>query len=215
MVPSDHSHEMGNQLPGNGVHSVVIISVFGEIPCCFEVHYNAGFVPDGFHFGVFDSGQGIGHYGKAGNAGCEIPADIPVMKGHLRPFITVFIMHIVDDIQGVHINACQPFHHIGKGFHNLVVFQHIAFVLTVFGTDLLPGLFINTAVQRIKQTFCQVGACAEKLHFLTDSHGGYTACDTVIIAVGYTHQIIIFILDGRSLDGHLRAVTFEIKRQPG
>ena len=96
-------------------------------------------------------------------------------------------MHIMDNVQGVNINAGKPFHHVMECIHYLIVFQYISFILTVFGTYLLSCLLVDTAVESVKQAFCQIGAGAEELHFLTDSHGGYTAGNAVVIAVGNAH----------------------------
>ena len=51
----------------------------------------------------------------------------------------------------------------------------------------VKDVYKRQAVESVKQAFCQIGAGAEELHFLTDSHGGYTAGNAVVIAVGNAH----------------------------
>ena len=91
-------HKFVDNIIGNLIHTVIIISVFWEISLGFIIHNNAMFIPDGFYFGIFNGRQGICHHRKTGDSGSKPTGDFLVMKGHLQPFIAVFIMHIVYDI---------------------------------------------------------------------------------------------------------------------
>ena len=124
-------------------------------------------------------------------------------------------MHIVDNVQGIYIYICLPLQHVDELAPNIIIVKHIACHRTIFRTYLLLGNFIHTAVQSIQQTFCNICTCAEELHFLADYHGRYTAGDAIVITMCYSHQIIILVLDGRSLDGHLCTVSLPAFRKPG
>ena len=124
-------------------------------------------------------------------------------------------MHIVDDVQGVHINARQPLHHIIECVNYLIIFKHVAVIFSVLRPHLFSGLLIHAAVEGIEQALRQVGAGAEELHFLTDAHGRNAAGDAVVVSVHGAHQVVVFVLDGRGLDGHLRTVTLKADREPG
>ena len=136
------------------------------------------------------------------------------MKSHLCSLIAVFVMHVVDDVECIDIHVCLPLHHIHEFAVNIVIVKHIACYRTVLRTNLLLCNFVDTAVQRIEQALCKVCTSAEELHLLTDDHGRYAACDTVVVAVCHAHQIIVLVLDRRSLDGHLCAVSLPVLRKP-
>ena len=77
----------------------------------------------------------------------------------------------------------------------------------VLRSDLLAADLIYTAVDRVQKALCKVSAGAKELHLLADAHGGYTACNSVVIPVYHAHDIIILVLDRRVPDGCLCAET--------
>ena len=60
------------------------------------------------------------------------------MQSHLQTFITVLVMHVVDDIEGIHVYSRQPLHHVMEFIHHLIVIKVLACYWAVFRTDLLP-----------------------------------------------------------------------------
>ena len=85
MILFDIIHKRVNDLHCDLVYPVVIISVLGKISLHFVVHCNSVFIPDGTYFGIFDGGEGICHYRKAGNAGGK-PAGYIHVIGELYPY---------------------------------------------------------------------------------------------------------------------------------
>ena len=206
-------HKFMDDIVGNAVSAVVIIAVFWKVSFHFVVYDNTVFVPDGLYFCVFDGGKRICHYGEACDSRSEPAGDFFVVESHLDPFIAVFVMHIMNDIQGIYIDLRQPFHHIPEPVHNLFIVQILRGNRAELGPYLFLGNFIHPSVDRVKQAFGQICPGAEKLHFLSDPHGRYTAGNGVVVAVGHPHKIIIFILDRRGSDGGFCAETFEIPGQ--
>ncbi|MNL86026.1 hypothetical protein D3C87_2145590 [compost metagenome] len=45
------------------------------------------------------------------------------MQRHLDAFVAVFVMHVVNAVQGVDIELRQPFHHGVILFHDLVIIE--------------------------------------------------------------------------------------------
>ncbi|MNW63061.1 hypothetical protein D3C74_412290 [compost metagenome] len=117
------------------------------------------------------------------------------MQCHFDTLIAVFIVHVVNDVEGIHIQLREPLHHWFEAFHDLIVIQHFASDGRILRSNLCSGFLVTTTVDRIQESFCQVGTSAEKLHLFPDLHRRHTACNTVIVTVDWTHQIIIFILD--------------------
>ena len=99
--------------------------------------------------------------------------------------------------------------------HDLIIIQIFARDRLVLRSDLHLGLFVHTAVDRIQQALCQVGAGTEELHFLSGLRCGYTAADRIVIAPYRTHDIIVFILNGACRNGYLRRILLKRLRQTG
>ena len=187
-------------LLGDLICPVIIVSVFGEISFDLKINSDSLFIADRLYSGILNGGERVRHNGKSGDSSGEPAAYFLVMERHLQAFIAVFVMHVMDDVQSVHIDTCQPFHHVSVFFHHLVIIQIFRCDRAEFWAYLLSGNLIYTAVDGIEQTFCQVGTGTEELHLFADAHGGYTAGNAVVIPVYRAHDIIIFILDGRVAD---------------
>ena len=80
-------------------------------------------------------------------------------------------MHVVDDVERVAVNACQPLHHLIELLHNLFVVEVFAGNGREEGRNLLAVHFVDATVDGIEQALRQVGTRAEELHLLTDAHG--------------------------------------------
>ena len=51
---------------------------------------------------------------EAGDAGGEGAAHIGVDEGHLGCFVVVFVVHILDEVQDVDVQAGQPVQHLDR-----------------------------------------------------------------------------------------------------
>ena len=214
-MSSDRGHELVNDLLSNLIYAVVVVTVFRELAGGLEVNNDAVLISDGLNLRILDSGKGVSHDGETCNTCCEVTLNVSVMESHLCSLIAVLVMHVVDDVQCIYIHVCLPLEHVDELIHNIIVIQYIAADGTVLRTNLLLGNFVNTAVQSVQQTFSNVSTCTEELHLFTDNHGGYAASDTVVITVCHSHQVVVLVLDGRGLDGHLRAVLLPVLRKSG
>lgn len=136
------------------------------------------------------------------------------MQCHFQAFVAVFVVHIVNDIQRIDIRFCQPRDHFLEPRSYLVIIEIFGSNRWELRRDLVAGLLIFTAVNRIEQSLSQVNSRAEKLYLLANSHRGDTTGDRVIIAVLRTHQVVVvFVLNRTRLAGYLRTVLFEVFRQ--
>jgi hypothetical protein len=48
------------------INALIVVTVFREITLHFKINSDATFITFWINLGVFNSGQRIGHYGKAG-----------------------------------------------------------------------------------------------------------------------------------------------------
>ena len=121
-------------------------------------------------------------------------------------------MHVVDDIKCVDVDSNEPVDHVVVLLENVIVVEVVAFDRTVTRTNLLAGDFVATTIDSIEEALCKVCTSAEELHFLTHNHGAYAACNRVVVAVVDAHKVIVLVLNGRSVDGDLCAVTLKALR---
>ena len=153
--------------------------------------------------------------GEACDTGGKSTAHIGVDESHFRCLVVIFIMHILDGVQGIHIEACQPVHHPVILADDLVVLQVLSLVRRVLRSYLLAALRVAAAVQGVKQTLGQVRAGPEELHFLTGLCCGYAAADGVVVAPYRPHHVVILILDGAGPHRDSRRVFLKGLRQAG
>ena len=207
-------HKAFNQVTGNAVYALVVVAILRIFAVNFEIHRQAIFVTNWFHAGIFDGRQGIRRHRQARDAARHGAINITIVQRHQRGFVAVFVMHVVDDVQCADVLHRQPVHEVVEAVHHFVVVQHVVHQRCRFRADLNLQLFIHPAVDCIQQRFGKVGACAEELHLLTNHHWANAAGNRVIVAVEVsTHQIVVFILQGRGDDGDLCRIFFEGNRQ--
>ena len=136
-----------------------------------------------------------------------------IVQRHLRFFISIFIMHIMDDIHGVDIGFGKPWAVNVHQLQHLVVFEIFPLIGLMLRPNLEPCFFILAAVEAHKQQLCKIGPRAEELHLLADLHGGYAAGNRIIVAVDRAHQVVVFILDRIRIAGNLRSKPLKRIRQ--
>ena len=76
------------------------------------------------------------------------------------------------------------------------------------------GVLTTSAVDGKQQGFRQVAACTEELDLLSDFLVRHAAGDSVVVRLAhFTHQVVVLILDGRSVDRNFSTEFFERFRQ--
>ena len=202
-------HHHGGQL----VHSRIIVAELGVIPLNGKVRGDALFVPDGSYLGILDGGQAVHHHGKPGKAAGGGADDILVVEGHLQPLVAVFVVHEVDDVQGVDIELGEPFAHILKPAVHIVKLEGTIRHLSHALAELVSVPFVPAVVDGIQQRLCQICSSPEELHLLADGHCRNAAGDAVIVPEALPHQLVVFILNGGGADGDPGTEFLEILRQ--
>ena len=125
------------------------------------------------------------------------------MQCHQRCFVAVFVVHVVDAVQGSHVLGCEPVHEVVHALHYGVIVKHFVGHRRFFRADLFFGFFVDATVD-----------CIEELHLFADYHRADAAGDGVIVAVEVrTHQVVVFVLHGGSINGDFGAEVFEADRQ--
>ena len=203
-------HEAFNQITGDIVNAVVVVTKLWVFAFDCKVNGNAIFVANRFHFGVFNGRQRVGSHRQTGNTASHRTDHITVMQCHQCSFVAVFIVHVVNDVQGSNVLGCQPIHEFVHARKDSVVVQDFVHNRFGFRADLVFGFFVHAAVDCVQQGFCQVGTGAEELHLFADNHWAHAAGNSVVIAIEVrTHQVVVFVLDRRSVDRYFGAVLFK------
>ena len=122
-------------------------------------------------------------------------------------------MHILDEVQDIHINAREPFHHVIIACHDFVVIQIFGSNRAVTWTHLIVRFFVNAAVNRVKQALSQVRAGAEELHFFAGFSCRDAAANRIVVSPNWAHHIIVFILDGAGFHRNIRRIGLKSCRK--
>ena len=203
----------------NVVCTVIVVAVAREVALDLVVDNEAGLVADGLHLCILDGGKGVHDMAEAGDAGREGAAHIGVDQRHLCGLVVVLVMHVLDEVQDVHVEACEPIHHQVELVHDLVVVEILRRDRGKLGADLhvvallVRELRVLAAVDGIVQALCEVGAGTEELHLLAGLGSRHAAADGIVISPDRTHHIVVLILDGAGRDGDLGGIAAEVLRE--
>ena len=126
MALLDHLQEGAQQPHADLIGTVVIVAVLGEVALHLIAGGQAGLVAHDLDLGVLDGAQGVDDVGEACNAGGKGAAHIGVDQGHLGFLVVVLVVHILDQVQHVDVQACQPVQHLDILGQDLVIVQVLA-----------------------------------------------------------------------------------------
>ncbi len=118
-------HEVAIDLNGDIIRSVVVISIPGERTFNLKVHCHSRVVSNRSDFSIFDGREGIGYDGYSSNPKGNVAVHKGIMQSHLAGFVSVFVMHVMDGVHGLHIDPSQPIHDLLEGLHDSIVVQDI------------------------------------------------------------------------------------------
>ena len=205
----DHLKEGLEQPHADLVGAIVIVAVLGEVALGLKAGGKAALVAHHLHLGVLDGAQGVDDMGEACNAGGKGAAHIGVDECHLGFLVVVLVVHILDQVQHVDVQAGQPVQHLDILGQDFVIVQVLAGDGGIVGAALLVALLVHTAVDGVQQALGKVGACAEELHLLAGLGGRHAAADGVVIAPHGLHHVVVLVLDRTGGDGHLGGVLLK------
>ena len=212
-VLPDKRNEFAEQPACDIVCAIVVVSVAGEVALDLVVDCETVFIADDGHLCVLDCGEGVDGVGESGDTGCEGAADIGIDERHFGGLVVVLVVHVVNQVERIHVQACEPFEHQLVLREDLVVFQDAGGDRCSRRSDLCARLFIDTAVDGIQESLGEVGAGAEELHFLTRLGCGDATADGVIITPHAAHDVVVLVLDRGGVDRNLGGVVAEVFRQ--
>ena len=177
------------------IYTRIVISITWEISLNLEIFCDSFFITDDLNFCIFDCTEGIYNMRESCNTGCERTLAVIIDERHLSSLIIIFIMHVMDQVQYIHINVSQP-------VHPPVEFLDYFVVICIFGGDTLhlrsalnAVFFIKTAVECIQQCFCKICTSTEKLNLFPCLCCRNTAADGIVVSPLWFHNFVILVLD--------------------
>ena len=117
---------------------------------------------------MLDGRQRVDGDRQTGSTVGNVDGRVGVDECHLCLFVVVLVVHVVNDVHGIIVNARNLLEHQLVVFEHLVVVEHVrgecGYAFEHNGTS----LFATAAVDGQQQGFGQVAACAEELDLLAD-----------------------------------------------
>ena len=206
-------HEGFQQPHCNLVGAFVVVAVPRKISLYLIIDNKTLLVPDRSDLCVLYRAEGIHNMRESCNACCERAAHVCVDKRHLRRFIIIFVVHVMDKIESIHIKFNKPVHHSVEFFYYVIVIQHVSRHRNAARTDLFTCSGVNASVEGVEQTFGKVRPRAEELHLLAGLSCGNAAAYAVVVAPYRAHHTVVLILNRRRIDRNFRGVLLEILRK--
>ena len=111
MVLADVLHELVDYVAGNVIDPIIIVAELGEVALDLVIHGQAVLVTKYLDFRILNGRQGVRNNGQSGNTGGKPAGHVLVVQCHLDFLVAVLVVHVMDDVQGVHIDLGQPLHH--------------------------------------------------------------------------------------------------------
>ena len=108
------------------INSVVVIAELREVALCIKVNYITVFVTDRLYIGIFYGTERVSHYRQSRNAECHHSVNVCIVQSHLRLFVSVLVVHIVDNVHRIHIQLAQPLTVNIKSASYLVIVKLVA-----------------------------------------------------------------------------------------
>lgn len=111
VVLADLLHELVDYVAGNVIDPIIIVAELGEVALDLVIHGQAVLVTKYLDFRILNGRQGVRNNGQSGNTGGKPAGHVLVVQCHLDFLVAVLVVHVMDDVQGVHIDLGQPLHH--------------------------------------------------------------------------------------------------------
>ncbi len=206
------AHELLRDVHRNLVGTVVVIAERHIIALPLKVHRDAPLVADHLHPCVANRRQRVRHNGEPRDARGPDSLHVAIVQRHLECFIGIFVVHVVNHLQRIHIHLRQPAHRLFKLFHHLVVVQIFRSDRLISGSHLYTRLLVAPPVDCVEEALGQVGTCAKELHLLAYLHWRHAAGNAIVVAIVGPHQVVILILYGRGIHRHFCAEPLPVFR---
>ena len=205
--------EILNKLFTDKVCSVVVVAVFWELTLYVKFGNNAVFVLDRSNLCILDCWKWVNSNWESWYTKCHKSFYIGIMKWHHKSFISILVVHIVNDVHCVNVKTCHPWEVLLVSGEYLVIFENFLVKYRSLRSNLDTLTLVLTTVESHTKNLCKVTSCAEELHLLAHLHCWYTAGNSVVIAVHSSHNVVVFVLDRVGINRNLSTEILEALRK--
>ena len=97
---------------GELIDAVVVVAELRELAFGLIVGHQPRRIAHDAHLRVLDRREAVGDHRHAGHAERHGPERRVVVQRHLDPLVGVLVVHVVDDVHGIDVDAGEPVHHL-------------------------------------------------------------------------------------------------------
>src|SRR5580704_7356862 len=208
------AHECTDDPGGEVVNPIIVVAKPREIAFGLIIDHKTSVIAYRSNFCVAHCRKAVSNYGHARDAKSHRPQRSVVVQCHLKTLVSVLVVHIVNDVHGIDVHACEPLHHSFELVYYLVEIQ----VLIFDGTSrsyLVSGDLVSAAVDSVEEALGEIGSCSEELHLFAQQHRRYATRNGAVIPQCAPHDFVAFKLNGTRVDRHLGGKIAEPVGQSG
>src|SRR6266850_439190 len=165
------THEGADDPRSKLVDSIVVVAKLWELAFGVIVGYEPSLLTDHSNSRITNCGQAVGNHGQTSHAKGHGPQGSVVVQCHLEALIRILVVHVVNDVHGIDVNASKPLHQLFEPADNIVEIKVLALDGADCWTHLLACDFVAATVDCIEKAFGKIGAGAEELHLFAHEHG--------------------------------------------
>ena len=120
------AHERADEPRSKMVNAIVVVAELGKLAFGLIVGHEPGFVADHSNFRVTDRRQAVGNNRHSRHAEGHRSQRSIVMQRHLNALIGILVVHVVNDVHGIDVDAGKPVHHLFELVDNIVEVEVLA-----------------------------------------------------------------------------------------
>src|SRR6185437_11381780 len=153
------------------VDAIIVITELRKLALNLIVDHKPGFIANDADFCISHCREAIGNDRHTRHAESHGPQGGIIMKRHFKTLISVLVVHVVNYVHGVDVDASEPSHHLLELVYHVIEVKVLAHYGNILRPHLLPCNFVPATVDGIQEALGQIRSRAEELHLLSQKHG--------------------------------------------
>ena len=126
-----------------------------------------------------------------------------VVQRHLDAFVRVLVVHVVDDVHRIGVDAGEPLHHFFELADHIVEVEVLAAHRRAGRPCLLTRDLVPSSVDGVEEALGEVGAGAEELHLRAGLRWRDTTRKRAVVSPGQTHDLVVFKVEDARFESDL------------
>ena len=206
--------EVVNQVYSQVVYTIIIITEAREFTFNIEAFCQADIITLSSNLRIFNSRKRIDSNRHTCYTISQVNSRIRVDKCHLSFFIIILIVHVMNDVHCLIIYTCHLLQNLLIVSQNFFEVQHVTSQHRNILHHQCTCILTTSTVDSQQQSLSQITTCTEELNMTAYILIRYAASNTIIIRITYfTHQVVVLVLNRRSVDRYTSTEIFKAFRQ--